>query len=324
MTKRGVLCLKIRNVDDCQRQERNQYKGLTGKVDNAVPRTLRVLILSSLLILIGVAGGCGSGTTVTDTKSRDIPPDGTRVPSAVPPPDTVSTQTKDAPVAIPCVVKSREAHLASSNIDARLKEIADCYVQPNQEVLTDLDKLKRLSDDLAFQQQRPVLKTLYADVQNARELHFSALSEALVQKDADEVWSQWFFLTEPHATFLTLDVFIDSLPRLSREGILHDINSFFTTPPMLNDYARSQPVFSAYINATEEIHTRFKVDAKRIVDISDRVRDLYQTVAKFINEDDYCSAYVVVLDACVLVEEADSLLSRFKIEIYNKSHPGGK
>lgn len=82
-----------------------------------------------------------------------------------------------------------------------------------------------------------------------------------------------------------------------------------------------RPILNAYINASEEVHARFKVDLQRAADISDRERDLRRVVANYIKDDDYLSAGVVAVHVMMLVDDLRFELAPFEFQIYRKTHP---
>lgn len=179
--------------------------------------------------------------------------------------------------------------------------------------------LKSIIDDPAFKQQQSVLEAFYADIKALGEEHHALLLQAMAQKDADLIDLQWNLIVNADTGINIVLEFIKLLPRLSRQDAMDAINSFLKSPTKMD---RASPVMTAYTNAGEEVHTRYRVDIHRIAELSDRMRDLPQVVGNHIKEDDYCSAYVVVQHADTLVGDIQFSLMPFEIEVYDKSHPG--
>lgn len=138
------------------------------------------------------------------------------------------------------------------------------------------------------------MEPFYADAKRLGEEHRASLLQATARKDSDAAELQWHLVVNADTGIYTVLDFIKSLPRISREDAIHAIDSFSKAPTKMD---RISPVFTAYSNADEEVHKRYRVDVHKIADLNDRMRALPQVVANHIQDDDYCSAYVVVLHA---------------------------
>jgi hypothetical protein len=228
--------------------------------------------------------------------------------------DNAVTATKSA--SSETAAPSGEPQEASPPHLACFPDPTECLTSSGKEWAEQRDALKSLIVDVAFQQERPVFEAFYLDANRLREESGTSLLRAVSSKDYDSAQLEWSRAVNAKVYVETTMGFISGKGVHKGQYVIDNMNPATKTVQM-----RCRPVLDAYLSAPQEIHARYRIDRQAIADSEDRINNLPNAFARYIDQEDYYSAFVAVQHAEMLGADVCWLLFPFQNEIYSKSHP---